>query len=164
MKIYISKDALKFIYKEVQISRTIETGGILLGVILKTGDILITHAVGPGPKAVKKYDSFQKDYAYSVKVLNSLFKKYSVDFLGDWHKHPTNSIGYSNKDYNSMIEISKLNSRPCFFIIVGDDFSYEENKYINIFSVNKEDNSIVKHQYDIIDNPEKLALEKGIRI
>jgi transposase len=48
MTIYINKDALKFINNEVQISRNIETGGILLGAILRTEDILITHAYTEG--------------------------------------------------------------------------------------------------------------------
>ena len=72
MTIYINKDALKFINNEVQISRNIETGGILLGAILRTEDILITHAIGPGPKAIKRHNEFEKDYDYSVKMLNLL--------------------------------------------------------------------------------------------
>ena len=162
MTIYISKDALKFINNEVQISRNIETGGILLGAILRTEDILITHAIGPGPKAIKKHNEFQKDYDYSVKMLNLLYRKYSVDFLGEWHKHPNNCIEYSSKDYASMVKISRINTRPCFFIIVGNDFLNEENKYISIFSVVAKDKSIYKHDFHIIDEPEKLALEKGL--
>jgi len=164
MAIYISKDALRFINNEVQISQNIETGGILLGVVLQTEDILITHAIGPGPKAIKKHSEFKKDYDYSVKMLNLLYKKYSVDFLGDWHKHPNNCIGYSAKDYASMVRISKINTRPCFFIIVGNDFLSMENEYINVFSVNTKNNSINKHSFYVVDEPEKLALEKGIQL
>jgi integrative and conjugative element protein (TIGR02256 family) len=164
MAIYISKDALNFINNEVQISRNAETGGILLGAILRTEDILITHAIGPGPKAIEKHNEFQKDYDYSVKMLNILYRQYSVDFLGEWHKHPNNCIEYSSKDYSSMVKISRINTRPCFFIIVGNDFLNEENKYISIFSVVVKDKSIHKHDFHIADEPEKLAFEKGLHL
>jgi len=85
-----------------------------------------------------------------------------VDFLGEWHKHPNNCIEYSSKDYASMVKISRINTRPCFFIIVGNDFLNEENKYISIFSVVAKDKTIYKHDFHIIDEPEKLALEKGL--
>ncbi len=116
MIVYISRDTLRFICQEVTVSRNIETGGILLGVILQTGDNLITHAIGPGPNAIKRSNEFRKDFKYSVKMLNHMYKKYSVDFLGDWHKHPSNGVRYSAKDYASMVRITRINSRPCFFI------------------------------------------------
>jgi integrative and conjugative element protein (TIGR02256 family) len=162
MTIYVSKDALKSINKEVQLTRGIETGGILLGVVLQTNDILITHAIGPGPKAVKTGNVFKKDFEYSVKMLNLLYRKYSVDFLGDWHKHPNNCIEHSSKDYSSMLKISQINIRPCFFIIVGNDFLNENNSCINLFSVGSDNKSIKRHSFTIIDEPEKLAQEKGV--
>lgn len=160
MIIYISRDAFAFIISEVKKAKNIETGGILLGVILKSKDVLITHAIGPGPKAIKRSSIFQKDYEYSLKMLNILYKKYSVDFLGDWHKHPNNCIEYSKRDYLSMINISKINSRPCFFIIVGNNIT-EDDGGIKIYSVNNS-YSIQSYPFQIVDEPEKLALEKGI--
>ena len=162
MTIYISKDALEFIIKEVKKSRNYETGGILLGTVLKTNDVLITHAIGPGPKAIKKQKEFQKDYDYSFRILNLLYKKYSVDFLGEWHKHPSNCIQYSQKDFESMIRISSINTLPCFFIIVGNDFIDVGSKYIKIYSVDIDGILINKHSFAIINHPEKLALEKGM--
>ena len=162
MNIYISKDAIKFINNEVKKSRNIETGGILLGVILQTKDILITHASGPGPKAIKKRNEFRKDCDYADRMLNLLYRKYSVDFLGEWHKHPNNCINYSLKDFESMVKISKINTRPCFFMIVGNDYVNEESKYISIYSVVVKENLIQKHDFQIIDEPEKLAFEKGL--
>jgi integrative and conjugative element protein (TIGR02256 family) len=162
--LYISKDAMKFIYHEVKKPRNVETGGILLGAVLRTGDVLITHAIGPGPKAIKKHNEFQKDYDYSVKMLNLLYKRYSIDFLGEWHKHPNNCVKYSPKDYISMVKISRINTWPCFFIIVGNDFSDEENSYINIFSININTKLIHQHPFCIISEPEKLALKKGVNL
>ncbi|GAA0752058.1 hypothetical protein [Clostridium sartagoforme] len=163
MKIYINEDALKIIYKEVQISRNIETGGILLGSVLLTGDILITHATNPGPNAIKKQNEFQKDYDYSNEIINMLYKKYSIDYLGEWHKHPNNCVKYSSIDYASMIKITNLNSRPCLFIIVGNDFSNENRQHISILSVDPRENIIKSHEFNITKEPEKLAIEKGLR-
>jgi integrative and conjugative element protein (TIGR02256 family) len=164
MTVYINKEALEFICNEVKHSRNIETGGILLGVVLKTGDILITHAIGPGPCAIKKYGEFRKDYDYSVKMLYSFYGKYSVDFLGDWHKHPNDSTGYSFKDYISMIKICKSNTQPCFFIIVGSNFIEYNCKEVCLYYVSKKDFGVKKIDFEIIENPEELALDKGLSL
>lgn len=162
--IYITKSALERIEAEVLCSKGIETGGILVGVLLKTGDIMLTHATSPGPKATKAKNYFQKDFNYTVQVFNVLYLKYSVDYLGEWHKHPNDCINYSPKDERSMCEITAVNIRPCFFIIVDDSFSLSNSKYyLKIYGIEKESLRIIEYSWEEIEEPEKLALERGIQ-
>ncbi|MCL6479092.1 MAG: Mov34/MPN/PAD-1 family protein [Peptococcaceae bacterium] len=162
--IYIAKSALGRIEAEVLCSMGIETGGILVGVLLKTGDILITHATSPGPKAIKARNFFKKDFNYTVQVFNVLYLKYSVDYLGEWHKHPYDCIRYSQKDKESMLEISVVNTRPCFFIIVSDSFSLANSKcFLKIYGVEKESLRITEYSWEETEEPEKLAMERGIQ-
>lgn len=162
MTIFINNEALKKIYYEVKKSKAVETGGILLGITLNTGDILITHAIEPGPNAVKKSNEFQKDYDYSLRMLTLLYKKYSVDYIGEWHKHPNNCVNYSKKDHASMLKITKINSLPCFFIIVGTDFTYRDGKYLSIYSVDRKNDSIIRNEYVLSNDVENIAYERGV--
>jgi len=107
-------------------------------------DVLVTHATSPGPKAIKKKDLFQKDISYTTQVFNVLSLKYSVDYLGEWHKHPNTYIGYSFMDKKSMVEITEANSRPCYFAIVGNSFSLATcQSSLRMFNCKKPDFNIV---------------------
>lgn len=158
MKIYLNKEAYDLISIEVKKSHGLETGGILLGVYLKSGDVLITHAIGPGPKAMMERSVFKKDYEYSIKMLNKYYKNYSVDFMGDWHLHPNNCTKYSLKDNKSMRNIATINERKCIFIIVGNDMN------MSVYSSNYRDWKIYKHKIKITDSVEEIANKKGIII
>lgn len=161
--IYINKTALERMADEVATSRGIETGGILVGVHLNSGDSLITHVTSPGPKAIKRRNFFQKDFNYTVQIFNVLHRKYSVDYLGEWHKHPEDYLQYSPKDRQSMFEITEINPRPCSFAIVGDSFSYLKSKnYLKIYTVNKNTRKISVENWEITEEPERVAVENGI--
>lgn len=160
--IYLSESAIARMDCEVKLARQIETGGILVGVLLCSGDILITHATSPGPKAIKCPNYFIKDYNYTIQILNILYYKYSVDYLGEWHKHPNNIIHYSHKDLCSMRSISSLNSNPCFFIIVGSDFNKNTpREQLKLYSIDDK-GMVIETDWDITFAPEELAREKGI--
>lgn len=160
--IYVTTAALERIEVEVQSAQGIETGGILIGVFLKSGDVLVTHATSPGPKAIKTTNLFQKDLSYTTQIFNILSSKYSIDYLGEWHKHPNSFIDYSLMDKKSMVEITEVNSRPCFFAIVGNSYSLTTcQSSLRMFTCRPNLNIDVS-PWEEIKEPEKLALEKGI--
>lgn len=160
MMIYVSLDALNSISKEVEISKNIETGGILLGKLLQNGDVLITHAIGPGPNSIRKQYEFRKDFDYSVRMLEILYSRYSVDFLGDWHKHPTGCVNYSNRDHKSMIRIAAINKKRCYFIIVGDEYN-QINTNIALYSIEADQSTVNKIPFTIVEKPEEIAQTIG---
>lgn len=66
-----------------------ETGGILLG-NWQQDKILITHMIGPGPKAEHYPDSFTPDRDWQYEQIDLLFAETlgTIQYLGDWHTHP----------------------------------------------------------------------------
>jgi integrative and conjugative element protein (TIGR02256 family) len=135
--IYINDAALTRIIYEVEQSPSVETGGILIGIHLQSGDTLITHAIGPGPKAIKEKNFFCKDIVYSEQVLKVLHLKYSVYYLGEWHKHVNDCVRYSHRDRLSMQNISLINSHKCCFIIVGKSLCKSNAaNYMRIYGYN----------------------------
>ena len=87
-KLLISDEALAIIEEE---SRYIsaETGGSLFGVSGEEGTIIITHATKPGPNAYHSSSAFEKDLHYQQNLLNEMNKQFNVDYVGEWHKHPS---------------------------------------------------------------------------
>tara|TARA_Y100000588_G_scaffold392388_1_gene504069 strand:+ start:2526 stop:3317 length:792 start_codon:yes stop_codon:yes gene_type:complete len=83
-----------------------ETGGILVGT--QSGQTtFITHCSGPGIEWSSSYQHFKKDTNYVQLVLNFLHGYFGVNYLGLWHKHPTEYPTPSEGDIgNAMDEIS----------------------------------------------------------
>jgi len=65
----------------------LETGGILIGESDASGWIRVTHASGPGPKAVHQPTYFLRDTEYCAAILTDYYEKFGVDYIGEWHSH-----------------------------------------------------------------------------
>lgn len=97
------REAKNFVFKE--------TGGILIGYKDKSGNHVITHATGPGPKAHHGITYFEADHKYCQGVLNKIFDltKGELTFLGDWHTHPWGALELSSRDHKTLIELASDN-------------------------------------------------------
>lgn len=86
----------------------IETGGVLAGYTDEEGNVIITHASGPGPKALQSAIRFEKDVEFCQQFLDDLFisssRKYV--YVGEWHSHPSRDNRPSGLDIKSLSEIS----------------------------------------------------------
>ncbi|HXQ33012.1 MAG TPA: Mov34/MPN/PAD-1 family protein [Anaerolineales bacterium] len=65
----------------------LETGGILIGHSEASGSIRVTHASGPGPKAVHRPTYFLRDTEYCAAILAQRYEKSGADYVGEWHSH-----------------------------------------------------------------------------
>lgn len=104
-KYRISSNALSLIIGECQIRYPKETGGILIG--WRDGLIFqIEIAIGPGPNAIHKRNSFTRDGNFSQSQLDRIVIETNgrLDYLGEWHSHP-NKTGPSFTDFNSLNKI-----------------------------------------------------------
>lgn len=118
--VFFFTKARKSIQYEVKRYPTVETGGILMGVPLSNGNFLVTHATSAGPNAIRKPNTFKKDWCYTLNVLDYLEKRYSVIYLGEWHSHT--SIGKpSFKDIIAMKRVAHKNKAPLLLLIVSGD-------------------------------------------
>jgi integrative and conjugative element protein (TIGR02256 family) len=106
---YISNRALESIERECRRYPNEETGGILIG--FRPGhsadadaSVIITHATGPGPNSQRSAIHFVKDTPYLQSELEVLFQYHQVNYLGVWHKHPSDLPVPSSGDVASAME------------------------------------------------------------
>lgn len=85
----------------------IETGGVLAGALDKDGNIMITDASCPGPKAIHKQIEFRKDVEFCQDFLDELYTESNRQtfYVGEWHSHPTEDNSPSGIDIKSLSEI-----------------------------------------------------------
>jgi hypothetical protein len=86
-KIYIFQSELKAIAKEASKYNNKETGGDLYGLWSHGNRPIIFLATGPGPNARGEYAEFQQDHTYIMQCEEYLYKKFGIQYLGDWHSH-----------------------------------------------------------------------------
>jgi len=102
--VFILRQAMDVIRREA-LKFDIETGGILIGSRSADGAVLVTHATPPGPAAVHNAVYFKRDVAYQQAALNSLHRRYGVQYLGEWHKHPRNLPVPSGGDFQGVRDL-----------------------------------------------------------
>ena len=86
-----------------------ETGGVLLGYTANHGrDIVVTVAIGPGPKARHELQSFEPDHDWQVEQVAREYEASGrlYGYLGDWHTHPNGSADLSSKDSTTLKRIA----------------------------------------------------------
>lgn len=160
--IYINREALVTIENEIIKYSNSETGGIFLGYYLNN-DVVITHAFVSRGNSVKKPTLFKKDLHHSKRLQSKYYRKYGTHFLGDWHKHPNNDTQCSLLDKASILISSLINKRQLCFMIVGDAFQ-KDKKYMSIYSLAKQDFSIYKNEYTIIENIEDFIFQNKMNL
>ena len=81
----------------------LETGGVLLG--WRSGvDRIVADLVGPGPRALHGRHRFLPDHAWQVRRIQEAFSSTNgdLDYLGDWHTHPSGRAEMSSEDYATL--------------------------------------------------------------
>lgn len=122
----IGADTLAGMQKLVAEKKGVETGGVLAGVRDLQGNIKITHASGPGPKAIHKETQFHKDIEFCQKFLDELISLSGGDivYVGEWHSHPSSDNRPSGIDLMSLSQIANqkeyLTMNPTMIIFSSD--------------------------------------------
>jgi integrative and conjugative element protein (TIGR02256 family) len=105
LKVYVSIDVISKITSECALVHRVETGGILIGYETKNA-IVISHATGPGPKAVHKECSLELDLDHISHELRRLETSLPVGYEGNWHSHPgQKQIVMSGLDKNLLRDV-----------------------------------------------------------
>lgn len=109
------------IVAEADRMQPLETGGILLGYRAEEGrEFVVTHIVGPGPKAIHKRARFVPDHHYQFAEITRLYaeqprwESHALTYLGDWHTHPGNFSYLSGQDKATLrlIAVTKSARAP----------------------------------------------------
>lgn len=120
----------------------LETGGVLLGYWVHRRDerydapapswhsgaeVVITHALGPGPKAIHQRDAFSPDHEFHAHEVARIYAESGrmLTYLGDWHSHPTGTARLSRRDRTTLARIARSPDarapHPLMLVIVADD-------------------------------------------
>lgn len=86
-----------------------ETGGVLLGYWTGGGEVVVTTATGPGPRAVHSEAEFIPDDEYQQQMIDDTYRESGRrhSYLGDWHTHPYGGEFLSYKDRRTLQRIAR---------------------------------------------------------
>lgn len=102
-------DAYQRIFEEARISPGRETGGILVGRGFHLNGqsvLVIVAASGPGLSADRRGYTYAPDVDERQRELDvwcEAYRAYSVDYVGEWHKHPPGVHQLSSGDRQQII-------------------------------------------------------------
>lgn len=121
----ITKDSIKTMQDLISADPTIETGGVLAGRVTRNGDVVVTHASGPGPNAKRTRSKFEKDVEFCQHFLDEAYEAsgQGVVYVGEWHSHPSSDNRPSGTDLKSLSEIAiarnYITARPIMLIFTS---------------------------------------------
>jgi integrative and conjugative element protein (TIGR02256 family) len=125
-RLLIHSSVLEFIETESAKALRTETGGVLAGFGDATaGEVHVTHASRPGPRARRTMFSFARDTEYCQEFLDSVARQSggAIDYLGEWHKHHEHVPRPSGQDVTTSAKIalsSDYHVSECLLLIVGE--------------------------------------------
>lgn len=107
-KVIVTQVVLKLMQTLISENPKVETGGVLAGYVDESGDVVVTHASEPGPKAIKLATKFEKDIEFCQKFLDDLFYETEkhIEYVGEWHSHPNERNQPSGTDIKSLTQIA----------------------------------------------------------
>lgn len=105
----------------------LETGGVLLGYwgTDNQSDAIVTHIIGPGPKAIHCKTRFVPDHEFQLAQLSKIYEESGrqTQYLGDWHTHPGGTGYPSEQDRTTIFRIARCRTarvqRPIMLIVYG---------------------------------------------
>lgn len=124
--LWISREVIASIVAECDRAAPAETGGVLLGYLSEgIGGRVATHVIGPGPDAVHEEDCFVPDHEYQLEEIARLYEASGrhLEYLGDWHSHPSAEGYLSDKDLRTLERIAKSRTArvdcPVMLVMAG---------------------------------------------
>lgn len=150
-RVVIEEAVLEFIEAESRKSPRTETGGVVAGRgSLNEGEVDLTHASGPGPKARRTRYSFVRDKEYCQAFLDrvAVESQGEVDYLGEWHKHHEVEPRPSGTDVRTAADIARspdYHVSLCLLLIIGKTDCRES---LRVFVVHPS-GALVKAQWSV---------------
>lgn len=107
-RLWLQRPVLDLLLGEAARRSPLETGGLLLG--YATGeDVVVTHATLPGLRATHEQRRYVPDAGHDEAEVARLYRETSrgIDYLGDWHTHPTAPPYLSRTDRRTLRRIAR---------------------------------------------------------
>jgi integrative and conjugative element protein (TIGR02256 family) len=101
----IAPSVIEVIAREARRSRDgNETGGALFGFDASVhGPPLVTHALGPGSRAIHEPKRFLRDLEYTRAGAEAIHEESAAQWIGEWHTHPGGQPEPSEADLVSYL-------------------------------------------------------------
>ncbi len=87
MELVLTDKAYRSILDECASVRDVETGGLLIGRKINDRFIVVTFALGAGPKASHSWSRYSPDLDWQQQRLEKLHSRYGVQYVGSYHSH-----------------------------------------------------------------------------
>ena len=110
--VFIVEAVMEFFRAESRRVGWRETGGPLTGYVSTDGAVVVTHAGGPGPRAVLGFTNVQIDGEHATEFCDRIYQESEgcFDYIGDWHRHVAWSLKPSPLDEQAMRDIAASGS------------------------------------------------------
>ena len=134
--VWMSSDAKRELIEEADDKYELETGGVLMGYSSHRSEFVVQHVIGPGPLAIHESDSFEPDYVYQDRAIQTLFRASNgiTTYLGDWHTHPDGAAALSRRDKKTLSRISKTReariAHPLMLLASGQPSRWSINAWM----------------------------------
>lgn len=118
--------AFELIARDVTRHYPYETGGLLVGYWISKKKIVVTRAIGAGPRAKRGRTWFIPDTRYQRRELARIYEESGrkETYLGDWHSHPNGPPKPSFQDKRTARQIANYVEARCprpMMLIIGYD-------------------------------------------
>lgn len=89
-----------------------ETGGMLLGYVATSGEVVVTAIIGPGPAGKHHRYAFEPDGEHQQAEFEAHYwaTEGRESYLGDWHTHPYGKPNLSRLDKRTLANIANTPS------------------------------------------------------
>jgi integrative and conjugative element protein (TIGR02256 family) len=128
MSLWLPKELFAEMAIEASKWSPLETGGVLVGYISISRDVVVTAIVHAGPDAKRTRTSFRPDPRFQD---DGIAQQYEASgrqdcYLGDWHSHPRGSPSMSWRDRRTLQDIAEYKpariANPVMVILYSDDW------------------------------------------
>jgi len=128
MSFWLPKELLAEMATEASKWSPLETGGVLMGYISASNEVVVTAIVHAGPGAKRTKTSFLPDSQFQD---DGIATRYEISgrqdrYLGDWHTHPRGSPRMSWRDRRTLQNIAEYGAariaNPVIVILHDDDW------------------------------------------
>lgn len=101
--------------KQVMESAEKETGGVLIGYFTDDRIAVVVEASDAGPKAESSVNGFSRDVEYTQRWLEQRVTESEgkIEYIGEWHSHPSEDTRPSSIDTTSLTEIANSPNYLC---------------------------------------------------
>lgn len=105
-----------------------ETGGVLMGYVSNSQEVVVTALVHAGPNAKRTRWTFRPDPQFQNEGIAEQYEASGRHdrYLGDWHTHPGGSGNMSWRDRRTLQSIAECDdariANPVMVILHGEDW------------------------------------------